>query len=215
MSIASTKTKINKMSKIKISTKTGDKGQSSLADGTRLPKDSLVFSVLGELDELNSYLGLIVAVVKEMNKGEVVASDQLENWKKIKDSLSFLFIIQADIYSMSSELANYPKNRITDEQLKTLEKESKSFEDTLETQWVTKFLFPGGSILGAHLDIARTICRRAELKVVRLFNEQPWKQAEETNILKYINRLSDYLYLLRTFCNAKLNVEEKIFEQKH
>lgn len=183
------------MSKIQsISTKTGDKGQSGLANGQRLSKDEAVFSVIGDIDELNSWLGLIAAKL----------GDQFETHK------NFLLEIQDTLFYVGAELAQSPTTKLSKSALTKLEKRGATLQDSLKTGWHTKFILPGGTELGAYLDLARSVCRRAERSVVSYS-----RQTEVSSlILQYINRLSDYLYLLRCFVNHAVEYDEKEFDSK-
>ncbi|HSW89881.1 MAG TPA: cob(I)yrinic acid a,c-diamide adenosyltransferase [Patescibacteria group bacterium] len=165
-----------------ISTKTGDKGESGLADGRRLPKSDPIFDVLGTLDELNSHLGLCVIKVGQK---------------------SILLEIQNTLFQIGAQIAGSAKTKLTEKQLHILENESERLQQSMEEGWLTKFLLPGGSESAATLDISRTVCRRLERLLV----------AHKTTplIQLYINRLSDYLYVLRCSENQRTGKQENIF----
>ena len=180
---------------IQISTKTGDQGTTGLADGRRLPKTAPVFQVLGKIDQLSSYLGLVVALMNE--KKEV--------WQKEAD---FLLSVQKDLFVISGQLAGASQSRLSPQSLSFLEKKGWQWQKELakENNWQNNFLFPGGSVLAAHLDIARTLCRQTELSI--------WQYRQENSQLplllaRYLNRLSDVLYLLRSRVNHAVDFKEK------
>lgn len=181
---------------IKVSTKTGDKGQSSLISGERLDKDSLQFGAIGDIDELNSWLGLIAA--KFGNEFEV--------------HRDFIYQIQDTLFYLGAELARSPKTKLTNEQVEELEQRSDQLQLELAEGWHHKFLLPGGTELGSYFDIARTVCRRAERSVVRLANniDQDKNQIRPV-VFQYLNRLSDFLYIMRCFVNHALEYKERQF----
>jgi cob(I)alamin adenosyltransferase len=176
---------------LSISTKTGDAGESGLASGQRFSKASQIFEVLGTVDELNSWLGYLVAKLQH---------------KKLHKQLT---TIQDTLFHLGAEVAGSKKTEITQKHLTVLETWAKSFEKELADHWHQNFLLPGGSELGGITDIARTVCRRCEREIVSY-------RAEHANssplVLKYINRLSDYLYLVRCWLNREAGVIEKKFQ---
>ena len=168
---------------MKIYTKTGDKGQTSLFDGSRVDKDDLRVECYGTLDELNSYIGLCSVYAKDSDK------------KILRD-------IQLKMFSVSAELATREegkyKNIVVEEDITNLE--------TLIDEYISKidkvdaFIVPGTSVVSSNLHIARTICRRAERRIYSL------SKIEKVNslLLKYINRLSDLLYAIARFNETEL-----------
>lgn len=174
-----------------VSTKLGDKGESGLANGQRLPKDSLIFEVLGTQDELNSWLGVIIA--------------QLPNHFAREKKL--LLNIQEQLFVIGAQLARSPKVTLQKTALTKLETASDKLQQTMVKNWSSKFLYPGGNQVAAFTDVARTVSRRFERLVVRYSGEQ------EVNplILQYVNRLSDYLYVLRCFINHEEQYHEVQF----
>ncbi len=168
---------------MKIYTKTGDKGQTSLYDGNRVDKDSIRVESYGTLDELNSYIGLCINYAKEEDK-------------------NILFKIQKELFSVSGELATQNKNKlrkvVVEEDIKRLE--TIIDEYTSKTEEINAFIVPGTSLVAANLHIARTICRRAERRIITL------SKLEEINplLIKYVNRLSDVLYAIARYNEEKL-----------
>jgi cob(I)alamin adenosyltransferase len=175
-----------------ISTKTGDAGQTGLANGQRVSKDSLVIELIGTVDELNSWLGL-------------VAVELQEDWS---DHRQFILEIQDTLFHVGAEIARSPKTKLAKKQLTKLEQQAVALQDSMEDHWHSKFLLPGGTKLGAQLDLARAVCRRCERLAVSYAKEETLSPL----ILRYFNRLSDYLYLLRTFLNAQKKYSEQQFE---
>ena len=166
-----------------IYTKTGDKGQTSLYDGSRIDKDSIRVDSYGTIDELNSYIGLCMHYVSEDIKKE-------------------LFDIQRDLFYIGAELAT--KN--TDKLNKVvIEEDIINLENIIDkymgkSKGLDSFIIPGTSLASAHLHIARTICRRAERIIISL------NKVENINplLIKYINRLSDTLYAIARYSEEKL-----------
>ena len=177
---------------MKIYTKTGDKGTTSLIGGTKVPKSHLRIEAYGTVDELNSYIGLCKDLLTD------------EQGKKI------LLEVQDRLFTIGSSLAcdpiKEPKMRIPDlkeTDIELLEKEIDRMEETLPA--MKSFILPGGHTTLSHLHIARCVCRRAERCCVRLELES--LEVEEI-IIKYLNRLSDYLFVLSRFTGQQLKVEE-------
>jgi len=177
---------------IKVSTKTGDAGQSGLISGERLGKQHLRFQAIGDVDELNSWLGLIVAKFAS----------------EFAIHKEFLLEVQDTLFYLGAELAKSPKVKLQAVQVDELEVRSDQLQAELAEGWHNQFLLPGGTELGGYLDIARTVCRRAERSVVALAQEEEIRPV----VFQYLNRLSDYLYILRCFVNHALEYQEKRFE---
>ncbi|MCX6186429.1 MAG: cob(I)yrinic acid a,c-diamide adenosyltransferase [Bacteroidetes bacterium] len=162
----------------KIYTKTGDKGETSLIGGTRVPKYHLRIESYGTIDELNSYIGLI--------------KDNLSN----NSALPILNEIQDRLFTIGSLLASDPdksKMKIPDlheSDIELLETEMDKMDAELPE--LKSFILPGGHAIASYCHIARCVCRRAERLVVQLSNE-----SEVAEIIQiYLNRLSDYLFVL-------------------
>lgn len=158
---------------MKIYTKTGDKGQTSLVGGTRVSKDNAQIEAYGTVDELNSAIGLVA--------GEDTVY------------VHFLQDIQHKLFNIGSVLASegdldFELPTIAEEDIIILEKEIDRLNEGLPR--LKNFILPGGSVLSAHTHLARCICRRAERRVVTLEND------EYLIHLRYLNRLSDYLFVL-------------------
>lgn len=176
---------------LSISTKTGDGGKSGLITGERLPKNHQVFVVVGTLDELNSWLGLVAT--------------QLQ--KDFKEYGSQLEEIQETLFYIGAECAGSKKVKLEPAHLRQLEKWSTLTQEKLADNWHHQFVLPGGTELGAYLDLARSVCRRTERELVSLSHQQQTRDL----LLQYLNRLSDYLYVLRCFVNHEVKHKEKFF----
>jgi cob(I)alamin adenosyltransferase len=164
---------------LKIYTRTGDSGETSLFDGSRVAKDDLRVTAYGDVDELNAALGVARAQITDP---EVAA---------------LLREIERDLFAIGGQLANptarspkkVAKSELTQERVERLEQAIDALEETLPA--LKRFILPGGSPGGAALHMARAVCRRAERAVVRLDHDEPVNPV----ILQYLNRLSDYLFV--------------------
>lgn len=182
---------------LSISTKKGDEGESYLADGRKFPKDDLVFEVLGNIDELNSQVGMVVAQLRL-----TAISDKSSLLAHLED-------IQSNLYLLSGILAHAQKLKFPKSKLTTIEDIGNAMQETMSEGWTTKFLYPGGSIIGAQLDITRSVCRRCE-RVIVSYSKQ---QKVNPIVLQYINRLSDFLFILRCYVNLQFGIAEKQFSK--
>ncbi|KYP81125.1 cob(I)yrinic acid a,c-diamide adenosyltransferase [Ferroacidibacillus organovorans] len=177
---------------MKLYTKTGDKGETSLIYGRRIAKDDLRVETYGTLDEANSVLGL--------------AAQALREDESCADLLRIVARIQRDLFDVGRDLAT-PEDKqgepfVTADHVSTLE----GVIDRLDAQVppLTQFILPGGALAAAHLHHARTIVRRAERLVVTLSREQK----VSLNIGIYLNRLSDLLFITARTVNHRLGVTE-------
>lgn len=182
---------------MKVYTKTGDKGTTALFGGTRVPKHHIRIECYGTVDELNSYIGLI----RDQEMNQLYKNVLIE----IQDRLFTVGAILATdpekaILKNGKERLNIPKISVADIEL--LENEIDRMEESLPQ--MTHFVLPGGHTTVSYCHIARCVCRRAERLSVSL-NET---EAVDESVLKYLNRLSDYLFVLARKLTFDLNAEE-------
>ncbi len=180
---------------MKIYTKKGDRGSTGLFGGDRVAKHDPRVSAYGEVDELNTHLGLTLATARS---GRLDA-DRL---REVQDDL---FAIGARLAAANPEKA-HAKGLIPElapERVTALELWIDELEDALPP--LESFLIPGGTPTGARLHVTRTVCRRAERAIVRVAEEQPDLQ---TTVLPYVNRLSDLLFLLSRAANREAGVTD-------
>ncbi|KAL9653987.1 hypothetical protein ABK040_014196 [Willaertia magna] len=183
---------------MKIYTKTGDKGSSSLYNSERRPKDDLVFGALGDVDELNAHLGLAREFAEQLK--EKVKEDELNN-SLITSLLDRFVFIQSRLLDAGSCIATPAQNTSSEDKLQRVkfnEEHILSLEnwiDEMEEQLppLKHFILPSGGLSASQLHICRTVCRRAERSVVHLVHEG--KQEGLENVQKFLNRLSDYLFV--------------------
>jgi cob(I)alamin adenosyltransferase len=173
---------------LKIYTKTGDKGDTGLIDGSRISKSDLRIIAYGEVDEANSHIGLIIS--------------NIEKNSIFDDVRKILLNVQQDLFVLGAELAN--PNTLKDdnmlvkrEMISTIEKYIDNFESELAP--ITYFILPGGSIESSLLHICRTVVRRAETSAVALAKGQKINQ----EILTYLNRISDLFFVLARVTNKR------------
>jgi cob(I)alamin adenosyltransferase len=179
---------------LKIYTKTGDSGKTSLIGGTKVLKSDLRIEAYGTVDELNSYIGLCSDLL----------SDETST-KTLKEIQDRLFTIGS---SLACDPEKEPKMKIPDlheADVEFLEKEIDRMNESLPE--MKNFILPGGHPTVSHLHIARCVCRRAERACVRLEDTEPL-------IIKYLNRLSDYLFVLARFASQNLNVAENAWKPR-
>jgi len=175
---------------MKIYTRTGDRGDTSLFGGQRVPKDALRIEAYGTVDELNSVLGIVRA-----DNAEPALDATLQ---RIQDEL---FVLGADLATPRS-LEKKGVRRIAHTEADRLEQEIDRFEADLKP--LKSFILPGGSPVAARMHFARTVCRRAERIVVRLSRNEDIGD----DITIYLNRLSDLLFVLARYANHAARVPE-------
>ena len=175
----------------KIYTKTGDKGKTSLWGGKRVDKCCLEMEAIGEIDELNAFLGILIEEIEEDFKMER---------NKLLGIQNDLFVIGSNLAGLQTDLKNLPK--LSSSKISKLEKWIDKIEEELPE--LKSFILPGGSEEAAMAFYARAICRRAERVVISLDQ----KYVVPVSIKKYLNRLSDLLFVLGRWFNLKNGVEE-------
>jgi cob(I)alamin adenosyltransferase len=176
---------------VKIYTRTGDRGETALFDGRRVPKSDLRVEAYGEVDELNAVLGLALAESDDQELAEVLRA------------------VQRDLFAVGGRLAD-PSHKVAARVEKAvlppgavtqLEEWIDRFELGLPP--LRRFILPGGSRVGALLHVARTVCRRAERRIVLLGSAEV-----EPELLAYVNRLSDLLFVLARAMNHRAGLPE-------
>lgn len=179
----------------KIYTKTGDKGETSIFGGKRLPKDHIRIEAYGTVDELNSYLGLIRdSLQDDLNRALL---------KQVQDRL----------FTIGANLASDPDKKLTtpdifSEDIVTLEKQMDKMNQELPE--LKNFILPGGHVIVSYCHVARCVCRRAERRVVTLAQEE---MVDEV-IIKYLNRLSDFLFVLARKLAQNFEVKEVVWKPR-
>jgi len=182
---------------MKIYTKKGDFGETSLFGGKRISKSALRIEAYGNIDELNSFIGLAISQIEQI------------------DMKHFLEVVQSDLMTITAYLAGFPGEKLDLElRVSEIEKVIDEIDKTLPK--INHFILPGGGKLGATLHVVRSVARRAERSVVRLFNEDNQVSLtveRKKKILMYLNRVSDFFFVLARFANTKDNVSEETWKE--
>lgn len=180
---------------MKVYTKTGDAGTTSLVGGKRVPKECARLESYGTIDELNAQVGLLLTYVSEQQDKDCLISIQ-----------NNLFIVGAQL-ATEAESAHTLANKITEEDVSDLEKQIDLAAEGLP-KW-KGFTLPGGRREAAIAHICRTICRRAERRILALNASEK----VEPQLLAYVNRLSDYFYVLALRLNFLHGTEEILWKK--
>ena len=175
----------------KITTRNGDQGKTKLAQGDSVYKNELIINAIGDIDELNSVLGVCISFCNDKN-----IMNEIKN-------------IQNDLFNIGGEISlnDSSKNLLKDDSLSFLDNRIKELNVSLEP--LEEFILPGGNSFSSNLHLARAIARRSERSIVDLYI----KDLENNNIVKYLNRLSDYLFVLSRFYNKKNNIDENMWKK--
>ncbi|MEN8223843.1 MAG: cob(I)yrinic acid a,c-diamide adenosyltransferase [Bacteroidota bacterium] len=181
----------------KIYTKTGDKGQTSLIGGSRVPKYHPRIEAYGTVDELNSYIGLI--------RDHDIAAELKPLLLEVQECL---FTLESQLAYDPETKLNRPLPQIREEDIRKLESAIDTMNEDLTP--LSSFILPGGHVTVSHCHVARCICRRAERIVIHLSELHP---LDSLNI-KYLNRLSDYLFVLARKIGKDMNAPETPWKPK-
>lgn len=177
-----------------IYTKTGDKGQTGLANGERVSKNSPIIIFVGNLDELNAHIGLCVSQFKNINEhnfeNEIVALENIQNNLFVIGSISVFAKLEFEV----------------EKEVAILEQNIDGYEKILPK--LTNFILPGGHFLASQIHLLRTSARKLEISAHTLNYD------EIKLIVPYLNRLSDYLFVLARYINFKYNHHEPIWKSK-
>jgi len=177
---------------LKIYTKTGDKGNTSLLGGTKIPKSHIRIEAYGTVDELNSYLGLCRDLLTDNVSRETLLRTQ-----------DRLFVIGSLLACDPGKQPGMQLPQLIEQDIVLLEQQIDSMNEKMPP--MKFFILPGGHATVSQLHIARCVCRRAERCCVRLELESP---GEDPLVIKYLNRLSDYLFMLARYTGHSLAIEE-------
>jgi len=167
------------MKKSKVYTKTGDSGKTSLVGGMRVPKSHIRLEAYGTIDELNSFVGLLICQINEDETSKILSFIQHK-----------LFTVGSYLATETESIAPKEKSIIHEEDISLLENEMDKMDSELPP--LRNFILPGGNEAAARAHVCRSICRRAERCIYRVKDDYP----VDDDILKFVNRLSDYFFLL-------------------
>ena len=183
------------MTKTKVYTRTGDKGMTSLVGSVRIEKSSLRLDSYGTIDELSSHLGLLIAMLDDCDDRAVL--------QRIQNTL---FHVGTHLATDQSRTQLSPSARLPEGETGYMEQQIDALNELLpEPQG---FILPGGSKAAAQAHVCRTVCRRAERRITELAKSA----AVDADILMYINRLSDYLFVLAKKINFNSGVKEIMWQ---
>jgi cob(I)alamin adenosyltransferase len=187
---------------MKAYTGAGDSGKTSLFSGERIAKNEDRIEAYGNVDELNAVIGSMAASLPRH-------SDATQLRMQLNS-------IQSDLFQVGAVLATTPDSPsinhlrpLTFEHSRWLEKRIDAMDDRLET--LNAFILPGGHPSAAWSHMARTVCRRTERRVVKLFTSEQLMVTGYQEILVYLNRLSDYFFVLARYCNHLAGIEDEIW----
>lgn len=180
----------------KVYTRTGDHGETSIVGGIRMKKSSERLEAYGSVDELNAQLGLLAAMLPEG-----------ENRSMILRIQNTLFSICTNLATDQSRTPLYESARLPEGEIALLENEMDKMMSSLPDR--QGFILPGGTLAAAQTHVCRTVCRRAERRIVALAEVAQ----VSPEVQQYVNRLSDYLFVLAKIINFNDNVSEIIWEK--
>lgn len=176
----------------KIATKTGDKGETGLGDGSRISKSNERMHAIGDVDELNSWVGMLRAELDETD-----------------DLILLLHQIQHDLFDLGGELSVPGFNAMQEILITDLEDNLEALNDTLPP--LKDFILPGGNRAAAHCHMARTVCRRAERSLVELSANSDVSSLA----MRYLNRLSDLLFVMARVLARRNDGQEILWKSRH
>ncbi len=175
----------------KIVTRTGDQGTTVLADGSRRAKNDPLIQCLGDIDELNSWIGLVLSQVEDQSAREL------------------LLRVQHDLFDLGAELSLPGEHKLSALYVEYLEQQIDQLNQSLQP--LEEFILPGGSGLLGNLHLARCVCRRSERSLVDLHLQQQQNPVS----LQYINRLSDLLFVLARFLGNSNGLKETYWQSQY
>jgi cob(I)alamin adenosyltransferase len=187
----------------RVYTRTGDRGETSLVGGKRVPKDSSRLDAYGTIDELNSVIGL----ARVFNEENLDAGEGHHFLDEV------LCKIQDELFDLGSELATPPESfqegmfRVSQAEIRNIEKLIDKCQENLQP--LESFILPGGGRVGAYLHQCRTVCRRAEREILRLSREETISEWP----LKYVNRLSDLFFVLSRWISKETGEREYLWQR--
>lgn len=187
-----------------IYTKTGDKGQTSLANGQRVPKTDARLEAYGTVDELNSWIGLL--------RAQTACADRAENSDRFTQVDEQLVWIQNKLFNLGAALSEAPGEWIEEADVCRLEAWIDAMQAVVPKQHA--FILPAGGEEVCRCHVCRTVCRRAERRMIALIESRKSNDKSDDLYLQFINRLSDYLFVLSRYIGYKNDEKEAIWCKK-
>lgn len=197
----------------RVYTRHGDGGQTRLVGGQLVPKDDARLEAYGTVDELNSFIGVAREAIREasLSRDPRASAESAEGLAKLA---AILTRVQHELFNLGSILATLPEDvhpkqpRVTQAEIDRLEEEMDACQGALAP--LRSFVLPGGCGLNADLHVARTVCRRAERRAVELATRE--RAEVDPLAIKYLNRLSDALFVWSRWASALVGAEESLWE---
>lgn len=193
----------------RIYTRTGDAGETGLVTGQRVKKSDLRIAAYGDVDELNSQVGVARSInalhaAGALRPAGAPGRDSIDGW--LRDVQNELFVVGSDLACV---LADRPAQMkvVGNAEITRLEQRIDSMNETLGP--LTEFILPGGGVLGSAIHVARTVCRRAERAAVALAQREPVDPLS----IAYLNRLSDFLFVLARFAAKQCGEAEELWRR--
>ncbi len=183
---------------MKVYTKTGDKGQTSLVGGQRVSKCCQRLESYGMVDELNSHIGVLISYLNDKLDADFLTKVQAD-----------LFVIGGYLATDNSQREVRQGNIVSEQMVKDIENEIDRIQLLLPP--LKLFILPGGARPAAYAHVCRTVCRRTEREILRLVQEGA--QVDDT-LIAYVNRLSDYLFVLARKLNLDANIQDVLWKRK-
>ena len=200
---------------MKIYTKTGDQGKTRLVGGTCVDKSNLRVRSYGDIDELNSFLGVAICGLQPAPLSKVKALAELS--EQLIQIQNWLFNLGSLVACENPELHSQLPS-INDEHIKTIENQIDKMSAELTP--LKNFILPGGTEAAAHLHVARSVCRRSERELVGLLQSPEFRADPDPHIegslhlgLTFLNRLSDYFFVAARYANHHQNYQDKIWKK--
>lgn len=179
-----------------ITTRTGDDGTTGLSDGSRIPKNHPITHAMGDVDELNSHIGVVVIHLSDLSKIHLHA-------QSLKTLTENLIQIQHHLFNLGGELSMPGYELIKETDVLFLDQIITELNQHLPR--LREFILPGGHLISAHTHVCRTVCRRAERAVIAT-------EPANLNLQHYLNRLSDLLFVMARYINQLTNVPEPLWQ---
>ena len=185
----------------RIVTKSGDSGSTSINPNKRISKNSNIVKFLGDLDELNAYIGTL--------KADLFIINQTEN--SLEVIYTWITTIQHTLFDIGGAICSENMEIFDEKAVIFLEEIIHEINQDLPP--LKEFVLPGGSQLGAKAHVSRTVCRRAERSLINLIENNPeYKEYQKSFVLPYINRLSDFFFVLGRHLDRLYNLDEQTWE---
>lgn len=195
---------------MKIYTKSGDNGTTNLVGGKRVRKDDIRVEAYGTVDEANSFLGIVISLLKNEEKKAFTIVDRYNQRQELVELINSLLEVQRTLFGVGAELSTPNTQKVVweikENHIEFLEKKIDLWENTLEP--ITQFILPSGTLASTYLHTCRNIVRRVERIAVSIEKINPL-------VLRYLNRLSDFFFVAARWTNFLYKEKEQLFDWKY